>query len=62
MNFDEICGCVIVCTSHHEDERLKRLEERGLSTVEFRRGMFTDGRDLIPDADCQKCHGSGFQL
>ena len=63
MIFDDICDCVIVPTSRHEEQTLLRYEERGFvkDAKALRRSMFLDGRDLIPDADCDKCAGTGFK-
>ena len=61
MLFENICNCVLAPTSHHEAETLSRYEKKGFveDTTAFLRSMFLDGRDLIPDADCKKCAGTG---
>jgi hypothetical protein len=59
LDFEDICDCVIAPTTRQEDQVLRRYEERGLTDQGFIRRIFTDGRDLSPDADCPKCNGTG---
>jgi hypothetical protein len=56
--FEDICDCVIAPTNSAEDNRITKHSKN----KDFIKNLFLDGRDLIPDADCKKCNGTGKKL
>jgi len=60
--YDMACECVIVPTTHMQDTEITRLEEVGADPTFFIRSLFNASDELISDADCRECNGSGISV
>jgi len=58
-SYDELCDCVSIPLSHHEEKWLEHMEDRGYKTEHYLKGLFETGRDRTVDADCPKCGSRG---
>ena len=57
--YNMACKCVIVPTTHAQDDEINRLEEVGADPTFFIRSIYNASDELIADVDCQICGGSG---